>query len=279
MIGQTPERTEAAGTQLPIHVDGHKEFMSAYNIGGNNYVRLRDVAAVVDFGIEWDATRRRVLIDTTKPYTLELPETPIPELIPVTNPNGSEVDYSLQANPAIFDDYYTREKYNIDRQRILDTGTNVNWGTKRAPQSIEAIATANSFFDSLMMLSEFEKVSNINSFLCARMTYSSNVEFSGEDFWTGMAYGVCEDYARIFQYMCYRAGIPCLYVIGVTDGNGHAWNEVYVDSKWQFYDGNLSDIRQALALGEAAKSGHKYTYGSPDTIMYQKELFIPSSTF
>ena len=286
MIGQTPERAEVAGTQLLIYVDGQEKSMSAYNIGGNNYIRLRDVAEVVDFGVEWDASRRRVLIDTAKPYTPETPESSVSVATPMIDTSaGTGVDYSLQANPAIFDSYYTREKYNVDRQRILDTGTTVNWGIKSVPQSTEAVAAANRFFDSLTQMSQFEIVQAINVFLCARITYSLDVEFIADDFWTDMTYGVCEDYARMFQYMCYRAGIPCLYVSGIrvpaSYSGRHAWNEVYVDGKWLFYDGTFSKSHRSISLSEAAETanaGFVYSINYPEQIIYRKELFIPGST-
>ena len=279
MLGKTPERAEAAAAHLPIYVDRQEVAMLAYNIGGNNYVKLRDIGAAVGFNVEWDATRKRVLIDTAKPNIQKSPELPSPETVISTNiPGDTVVNYSLQANPVIFDSYYTREKYNVDRQRVLDTGTYVNWGTQRTPQSAEAIVSAENFLSGLSQISELEKVNSINTFLCARMTYRSGVDFSGNDFWIGMAYGVCEDYARIFQYICYRAGIPCLFVTGIADGNRHAWNAVFVGGEWQFYDGNLSDIRQTIALGEMAKAGHIYTVSNPELVLYQKEVYVPGST-
>jgi archaellum component FlaG (FlaF/FlaG flagellin family) len=42
---------------------------SAYTIGGNNYFKLRDLAAIVDFSVEWDSVNQTVAIDTAKGYT------------------------------------------------------------------------------------------------------------------------------------------------------------------------------------------------------------------
>ncbi len=39
--------------------------MTAYNIGGNNYVKLRDISRAVDFGVTYDATTNSVYIDST----------------------------------------------------------------------------------------------------------------------------------------------------------------------------------------------------------------------
>lgn len=39
----------------PIYVDGQQVAMVAYSIGGNNYVRLRDIGRAVDFGVTYNA--------------------------------------------------------------------------------------------------------------------------------------------------------------------------------------------------------------------------------
>ena len=256
-----------------IFIDGRPVDLKGYLIEDSHYFQLRDLVEKLipsgkDFGVIWDGENKRVLIDTTVRYA---PETTEPQAT-------TGIDYSLQANPAIFDDYYTREKYNKDRQLILDTGTYVNWGSNRVPQSTAAINASNSFLNALIDMSEFDKVQSISDFVCSHITYSANAAFNGNDFWTGTAYGICEDYARMFQYLCYRAGIPCVFVTGVTDGNGHGWNEVYIGREWLFYDGNLSDIRQSIALGESAKRGHTYTDDNSDSTRYRKEVFIPGST-
>ena len=55
----------------PIYVDGHRVSMTAYLIGGNNYVRLRDISRAVDFGVAYDAATNSVYIDSTQSYQEE----------------------------------------------------------------------------------------------------------------------------------------------------------------------------------------------------------------
>jgi hypothetical protein len=50
-------------------IDGNKVGLNAYQIGGNNYFRLRDIGEALDFGVEWDGGRNSILIDTSKSYT------------------------------------------------------------------------------------------------------------------------------------------------------------------------------------------------------------------
>ena len=54
-------------------------------------------------------------------------------------------------------------------------------------------------------------------------------------------YGVCQDYAELFQEMCLRAGIPCEFVSGTAGGGGHAWNRVCLDGKWSYVDCTWDD--------------------------------------
>ena len=61
----------AVPSSQPIYVDGRQVQMEAYNINGNNYVKLRDIAALVDFGVNWNSATRSVEIDTDSPYEPE----------------------------------------------------------------------------------------------------------------------------------------------------------------------------------------------------------------
>ena len=52
-----------------ITVDGVQVNMIAYQIDGNNYVKLRDIGKQVDFGVGYDNATASVRIDTDAPYT------------------------------------------------------------------------------------------------------------------------------------------------------------------------------------------------------------------
>jgi len=58
-------------TWNPIFVDGVQVEMEAYRIGGNNYVKLRDIGEKVGFNVYWD---NGVQVDSDAPYTGEKPE-------------------------------------------------------------------------------------------------------------------------------------------------------------------------------------------------------------
>ncbi|HZK26584.1 MAG TPA: amidohydrolase family protein [Thermoclostridium sp.] len=48
--------------------DGEEIALTAYNIGGNNYFKLRDIANAFDIGVTWDAETSTVGIDTSIGY-------------------------------------------------------------------------------------------------------------------------------------------------------------------------------------------------------------------
>ena len=51
---------------------------------------------------------------------------------------------------------------------------------------------------------------------------------------------VCDGYAKAFQYLMHRVGVPCVVVFGSTESEeaaseeqfNHAWNKVFVNGKW-----------------------------------------------
>ena len=72
-IGLSSLAMAAAVTANPsthaVRVDGQAVSIEGYNIGGNNFYKLRDLGAVVDFGVDFDSATATVLIDTSTGYT------------------------------------------------------------------------------------------------------------------------------------------------------------------------------------------------------------------
>ena len=56
----------ATPTWQPIFVNGQQVSMTAYNIGGNNYVKLRDIGQMVGFNVYW---QDGVQVDSSASYT------------------------------------------------------------------------------------------------------------------------------------------------------------------------------------------------------------------
>ena len=77
LFGQTAAHASgliATPSTHHVTVDGQAATIAAYNINGNNYVKLRDIAALVDFGVIWNSATRSVEIHTDAPYTPETTE-------------------------------------------------------------------------------------------------------------------------------------------------------------------------------------------------------------
>ena len=62
----TVESVSAQRSYMPMYVDGERVQLEAYAIGGNNYVKLRDVGKAVGFNVSWDGSA--VQIDSDAPY-------------------------------------------------------------------------------------------------------------------------------------------------------------------------------------------------------------------
>ncbi len=53
--------------------------------------------------------------------------------------------------------------------------------------------------------------------------------------------GVCEAYAKTFQYLCLRNDVPCLFVFGVYGASNHAWNYFQAEGVWYGTDVTFDD--------------------------------------
>ena len=66
LVSEAAAGIVAEPTWQKIYVDGQQVSMTAYNIAGSNFVRLRDIGQQVGFNVYWEDG---VQIDTDAPYT------------------------------------------------------------------------------------------------------------------------------------------------------------------------------------------------------------------
>ena len=66
LVSEAAAGIVAEPTWQKIYVDGQQVSMTAYNIAGHNFVRLRDIGQQVGFNVYWEDG---VQIDTDAPYT------------------------------------------------------------------------------------------------------------------------------------------------------------------------------------------------------------------
>lgn len=92
--------------------NNQKVELEAYNINGANYIKLRDAAELFGVNVEYYE-------DTNTVYLGEQRKESTPKAIIDGNSYAKE-DYSLKANPDLFNETYTRDAYNAIRQSIVD---------------------------------------------------------------------------------------------------------------------------------------------------------------
>ena len=130
----------AAPSSQPIFVDGRQVQLEAYEIHGNNFVKLRDVGEEVGFNVYWDGAA--VQMKSSKPYTGMGPVVQTPAPVPTPTPSApvvpsssassgytintdhwSREDFSQRANSAVFTGVFDRALYNTIRQTLVDGGS------------------------------------------------------------------------------------------------------------------------------------------------------------
>lgn len=274
-------------SQQAIYVDGAPVALTAYTIGGNNYVMLRDIGQAVGFNVYWDGA---VQIDSDAPYTgiapeeaAELPvaeETAEPE--EVTQATGE--DLSLTANASVFDGVYTREAYNAIRQAVVDKQGGAYFTvsaedrrtlntvlshigvayryqlaakddgyicTVEQPASYaDAVTAVSGMLEEIKELSsDADKVRYINDVVCDRLTYQSGASAMPNKVFTtdSVLAGNCASYTKNFKFLCDLSGIPCVLVSSKT----HGWNMVYVDGAWLYVDCVSNDVADDISCREA----------------------------
>ena len=98
---QAVESLKATLSTNRVLVDGQEVCLTAYNINGNNYVKLRDIGKAVGFEVYWDSENGCVQVESGKPYTGEEPAKdgvikPTPQPEPTVPTNDADVDAMKQ---------------------------------------------------------------------------------------------------------------------------------------------------------------------------------------
>ena len=154
----------AEPTWQKIYVDGQQVSMTAYNIAGQNYVRLRDIGQQVGFNVYWE---NGVQIDTDAPYTgvapvqevssqptdMEIREEMIQRINEVRRKHGVPelaVDQSLMNAAQECSAYlYTKHNNRVECETVAASGyphgfgSNLTGFTVMDPEKIPQKAVAN----------------------------------------------------------------------------------------------------------------------------------------
>ena len=169
VIGAALVSEAAAGiiaepTWQKIYVDGQQVSMTAYNIAGNNFVRLRDIGQQVGFNVYWEDG---VQIDTDAPYSgvaplkgtdtqpaiMEIREEMIQRINEMRRKHGVpelSMDQSLMDAAQECSSYlYTKHNNRVECKTVLEAGyphgfgSNLTMFTITDPERISEKAVAN----------------------------------------------------------------------------------------------------------------------------------------
>lgn len=125
-------------------------------------------------------------------------------------------------------------------------------------------------------MSQLEKTLAIHDFILRRMNYAyqSDGKTPQNAIWAhnmvGSAEkksGVCESYAKTYQYLCRLNGLECIIVTGYN-GENHAWNMVKIDGKWYgvdctFDETNNDTISYSCFGMDAERMNSEYSADTP----------------
>lgn len=305
----------AQRSTMPFFVNGMPVEVEAYVIHDNNYLKLRDIAALVDFGVTWSAESGSVLIDTMVGYDGVYKAPVKTEKQPQQTETATLTACHEQANAAVFDSIYTADAYDALRQcmaegksaeipvsddtrtamqgvcaaigsypsyeLIIATGSKVRFQRKQSSAYADAAEYARQFISGLGG-SESDKLYAIACLVCDRLTYDANSTATPRALFTSESVkkGNCMSYAHGFQFLCDLAGIPCVLV----HSDIHQWNEVYTGGRWYCvdltsFDLLYTDTGSARLLGDHSElQADIYAQSEPRLTQFAKELLVPGST-
>lgn len=305
----------AQRSTMPFFVNGMPVEVEAYVIHDNNYLKLRDIAALVDFGVTWSAESGSVLIDTMVGYDGVYKAPVKTEKQPRQTETATLTAYHEQANAAVFNSIYTEDAYDALRECMSEgkrTEIAMSADTRAAMQGVcaaigmypsyELITAADgkahfqrkqpgAYADAAeygrqfiggLSGSESDKLYAIACLVCDRLTYDANSTATPRVLFTSdsVKKGNCMSYAHGFQFLCDLAGIPCVLV----HSDIHQWNEVYTGGRWYCVDLTSFDILytdtgSARLLGDHSElQANIYTQSEPRLTQFAKELLVPGST-
>lgn len=110
-----------------------------------------------------------------------------------------------------------------------------------AEASSEFYNEANAILTRLQNLSPFEKERRLHDILIEKIEYVKGAD-KNQSAYSALVEGksVCAGYARAYQYLMQRLGIPCYYCTGYA-GQDHAWNIVWLDDGYYNVDVTWDD--------------------------------------
>ena len=94
------------------------------------------------------------------------------------------------------------------------------------PADADQFETAKYLFDYIVTHTDYDTAAEDNQTILSVMQNGRSV---------------CSGYAKSFQYLLNKAGIPCTLVTGTAFGSAHAWNLALLDGDYYYFDVTFGD--------------------------------------
>ena len=132
------------------------------------------------------------------------------------------------------------------------------------------------------LISAFDEDTKIYTKICMIHDYITKYTvYDKEKSYSDLAYGAlvkrrakCDGYSQAFAYLCAKAGIKTVNVIGETDGTLHMWNKVRYNKKWYnvdvTWDDPESNYKENRTYGYFMLSDEEMSAHHKETVTYFK---------
>ena len=158
--------------------------------------------------------------------------------------------------PIVYEKYCTREKRSAMKEKIENTIDN----------------EYSSIFNS--DLSDYEKEKKIHDKVAFGTIYDPNYRNSNVNVDNHNIAGVlidhvavCESYAKTMQLLLNKAGVENIYIVGTSEGEGHAWNKVKLGENYYNLDSTWDSNR-----------GDYYYFNRSDSNFQNHDAYTPRGT-
>lgn len=201
----------------------------------------------------------------------------------LTNTEKAEIYFTFRHdNPQYF--WLSNSVLYGSNSLIVLTYDEYRDGAVRQSTLEEIVQTAQEIYQSAIDVSDsnYQKILKIHDALIADIEYSQDTSIPTAHSIAGaMTSGksaVCEGYAKVMQVMMNQYGIMNIYVTGIANGGGHAWNMVKMsDGRYYWLDATWDDQQyeeyqhQYFLVGNANFMDHEadLSTGSGTEFLYE----------
>ncbi|MDD6361646.1 MAG: transglutaminase domain-containing protein [Lachnospiraceae bacterium] len=137
--------------------------------------------------------------------------------------------------------YEMTARQQEDAQKIVDDYTARCFND--LPADADQYETAKYLFDYIVTHTDYDTAAEDNQTILSAMQNGRSV---------------CSGYAKSFQFLLNKAGIPCTLVTGTACGSPHAWNLVLLDGDYYFFDVTFGDASYLGSDVNRAVTGYEY---------------------